>query len=203
MKGFTHTTKMVTRTKIVATTAFTLAALTGATLTPGATAREVAPADASLVARVVQLGHVPGFWAADCPLTLDRATAWAQGDRAESTAVRSEGFAVGVREVLRSGSGDIGASVALRFGSAAGARADLDRREQRAGRSGYAMSFPIPGSLSVRGYSVRSAGVTTVHVAFTRGNDEYAIVVQAAKGTSISALEQTLATVVGTVAGRS
>ena len=143
-----------------------------------------------------------GFWAVNCPLALGSATAWAQGDKAEATAIHNEGFAVGVRELLRSRSGDIGASVALKFRSAAGASADLYRREQLAGRAGYATSFAVPGSPSVRAYSVRAAGVTTVHVAFTRGTDEYAIVVQAANGTDIGPLQQALATAVSRVAGR-
>ena len=197
MKTLTNKTKKAT------TIVVSLAALTGAALAHGANAREVTPTDPSLEARVVQLGEVPGFWAANCPVALGSATAWAQGDNAEANAVHSEGFTVGVRELLRSRSGDIGASVALRFRSAAGARADLDRREQLAGRAGYATNFAVPGSPSVRAYSVRTAVVTTLHVAFTRGTDEYAIVVQAANGTDIGALQQTLATAVTRVAGRS
>jgi hypothetical protein len=188
------------KTKMAATVAASLAALSGAALAHGANAREVAATDPNLAARVVQLGEVPGFWAANCPLALGSATAWAQGDNAEAAAVHSEGFAVGVRELLRSTLGELGASVALRFRSAGGASADLGRREQLARHTGDATSFAVPGSPSVRAYSVRTAGFTTVHVGFTRGTDEYAVVVKAAQGTDISTLQQALATAVARVA---
>ena len=196
MKTFTNKTKMA------ATVVASVAALTGAALASGANAREVAPIDPNLEARVVQLGEVPGFWAADCPLAYGSATGWAQGDTAEATAVHSEGFTGGVRELIRSRSGDVGVSVALRFRSAAGASTDLDRREHLAGHEGYATNFAVPGSTSVRAYSVRAAGVTTVHVAFTRGADEYAVAVRAAKGADIGRLQQALATAVTRLAGR-
>lgn len=195
MKTFTNKTKMA------ATVVASVAALSGA-LAAGANAREVVAIDSNLEVRVVQLGEVPGFWAADCPLAFGSASAWAQGDDAEATAVRSEGFAVGVRELLRSRSGDVGVSVAMRFRSAAGASTDLDRREQLAGREGYATNFAVPGSPSVRAYSVRTAGFTTVHVAFTRGADEYAVAVRAAKSADIGPLQQALATAVTRLAGR-
>ena len=195
MKTFTNKTKMA------ATVVASAAALTGA-LAAGANAREVVAIDPNLEVRVVQLGEVPGFWAADCPLAFGSATGWAQGDSAEATAVRSEGFAVGVRELLRSRSGDVGVSVAMRFRSEAGASNDLDRREQLAGREGYATNFAVPGSPSVRAYSVRTAGFTTVHVAFTHGTDEYAVAVRAAKSTDIGPLQQALATAVTRLAGR-
>ena len=195
MKTFTNKTKMA------ATVVASVAALTGA-LASGANAREVVAIDPNLEVRVVQLGEVPGFWAADCPLAFGSASAWAQGDSAEATAVRSEGFAVGVRELLRSRSGDVGVSVAMRFRSEAGASNDLDRREQLAGREGYATNFAVPGSPSVRAYSVRTAGFTTVHVAFTHGTDEYAVAVRAAKSTDIGPLQQALATAVTRLAGR-
>ena len=133
-----------TKTKMATTMVASLAALTGAALAHGATAREVAPTEPVLEVRVVQLGEVPGFWAVNCPLVLPDAAAWAQSDNAEATALHDEGFTVGVRELLRSSSGDTGVSVALRFRTAADARADLDRREQLAGHSGYATNFPVP-----------------------------------------------------------
>ncbi len=190
------------KTKTAATVVASVAALTGAALASGADAREVVATAPSLEARVVQLGEVPGFWAANCPLAFSTSTAWAQGDDSEATAVHSEGFAVGVRELLRSRSGDVGVSVALRFRSAAEASTDLDRREQLAGRGGYATNFAVPGSPSVRAYSVRTEGVTTVHVAFTRGTVEYAVAVRAAKSADIGALQQAVATAVKRVAGR-
>ena len=190
------------KTKTAATVVASVAALTGAALASGADARGgVVAADPNLEARVVQLGEVPGFWAANCPLAFSTSTAWAQGDNSEATAVHSEGFTVGVRELLRSRSGDVGVSVALRFRSAAGASADLDRREQLAGRAGYATNFAVPGSPSIRAYSVRAEGVTTVHAAFTRGTDEYAVAVRAPKSADIGALERALATAVKRVAG--
>jgi hypothetical protein len=176
--------------------------LTGAALAHGATAHEAVTTDPNLETRVVELGELPGFWAANCPIALSSATAWAQSDSTEATALQSEGFAAGVRELLRSSSGELGVSVGLQFRSASGARADLERREQLAGRDGYATSFPVPGAPSVRGYSVESAGSTTVHVAFSRGAEEYAVAVGAANGTNLGALERTLVTAVARDAGR-
>jgi hypothetical protein len=195
MKTFT------TKTKTGAMMLASLIALSGAVVAHGASARR-AEDGANLQYRVVQLGEVHGFWTVNCPITLGSPTAWAEGDGAEASALRHEGFAIGVREVLRSRSGDIGASVALRFSSAAGAHADLSRREKAAGRQGYSMSFAVPGAPVVDGYTVRTKGTTTVRVAFARGADEYAIVVEAAPGTDISALQRALATTVARVAGR-
>jgi hypothetical protein len=192
---------LTTRTKTAATIATSLVALSGAVLAHGANARRPASGP-NLQMRVVELGDVPGFWAVDCPIALADATAWAEGDGNEASALHDEGFAVGVREVLRSRSGDMGASVALRFRSAAGARADLNRRESAAGREGYATSFAVPGSPAVRAYTVRTSSGTTVRVAFSRGGDEYAIVVEAAPGTDIDSLQRALATTVTRVAGR-
>jgi hypothetical protein len=106
-----------------------------------------------------------------------------------------------VRELLRSASGDMGVSVALRFRSASGAEADLNRREQLAGRDAYATNFAVPGSPAVHAYTVRAARSTTVHVAFTRGADEYALAV-GAKGTDVPTLQRALATAISRVAGR-
>lgn len=192
---------LTTRTKTAATIATSLVALSGAVLAHGANARRPASGP-NLQMRVVELGDVPGFWAVDCPIALADATAWAEGDGNEASALHDEGFAVGVREVLRSRSGDMGASVALRFRSAAGARADLNRRESAAGREGYATSFAVPGSPAVRAYTVRTSSGTTVRVAFSRGADEYAVVVEAAPGTDIDSLQRALATTVTRVAGR-
>jgi hypothetical protein len=196
MKTFTNTTKRA------ATVVASVVALAGAAPASGAHAREVVAIDPNLEVRVVQLGELPGFWTVDCPLAFGSATAWAQGGNAEATAVHREGFAMGVRELLRSRKGDVGVSVALRFRSAAGASTDLDRREQLAGHTGYATSFAVPGSPSVRAYSVRTAGFTTVHVAFTRGTDEFAVAVRTAKRAEVGALQQALATAAGRVAGR-
>jgi hypothetical protein len=190
------------KTKIAATVAASVAALTGTALASGADARKIVVTDPHLETRVVQLGELPGFWSANCPLTFSSARGWAQGDPTEAAAVRSEGFAVGVRELLRSRSGDLGVSVALRFRSAAGARTDLDRREQLAARSGYAMNFAVLGSPAVRAYSVRAGGFTTVHVAFTRGIDEFAVAVRAAKSADIGTLQRALAPAVARAAGR-
>jgi hypothetical protein len=196
MKTFTSKTKT---TAVIVTV---LAALAGAALVHAASAREVAATDPNFGMRVVRLGQVAGFWAVNCPITVADASAWAQGDGTEATTLHSEGFVAGVRELLRSKSGDAGASIALRFRSAAGATADLNRREQLAGRAGAATNFAVPGSTSVRAYTVRTSASTTVHVAFTRGADEYAIVVTAAEGTDTGALQRALATTAARVAGR-
>ena len=182
MKTFTNTTKMA------ATMVASLAVLAGA-----ANAREVVSPRPNLEARVMELGQVHGLWAANCPIALGNSTAWAQGDDAEASALHDEGFALGVRELLRSDSGDIGVSVALRFRSAAGALADLDRREQLAGRQGYAVDFAVPDAPSVRAYAVRTAGSTTVHAAFVRGTDEYGLAVEAARDADMKALERAVA----------
>jgi hypothetical protein len=196
MKTFT------TKTKMAATIVASLAALTGAALAHGASAREVAANDPNVGVRVVRLGQVPGFWAVNCPIGITNAGAWTQGDSAEATTLQREGFAGGVRELLRSKSGDTGVSVALTFRSAAAAKADLDRREQLAGHTGYATNFAVPGSHSIRAYTVRGSGSTTVRVAFTRGATEYAVAVAAAKRTDIGALQQALASTAARVAGR-
>lgn len=196
MKVFTN------KTKTALAVAASLAVLTGGALTHPAHARRLAPPDSTLQAQVVRLGEVPGFWAVDCPMLLDTPAAWAQGGGTEAAALRSEGFVFGVRELVRSGDGDIGVSVALRFRSAVGAAADLHRREMLAGRIGYATNFSAPGSPTVRAYTVRTAGSTTVHVAFTRTTDEYAVAIRAASSTDIGALQRALATAVTRVAGR-
>jgi hypothetical protein len=150
----------------------------------------------------VRLGQVSGFWSVNCPIAVASVAAWAQGDRSEANALHSEGFAGGVRELLRSKSGDAAVSVALRFRSTAGATADLDRREQLAGRAGAAMNFAVPGSPSVRAYTVRTPDSTTVRVSFTRGAEEYGIVVEAAASTDAGDLQRALAATVARVAGR-
>jgi hypothetical protein len=183
------------KTKTAATIVTLLVALTGAALAHGASTRE-APGAPDLQMGVLALAQVEGFWTADCPIAFREATEWAQGDDVEASALQSEGFAIGVRELLRSDKGDTGLGVALRFRSAAGARADLDRRERLAGHRGYAVNFAVPGSPSVRAYTVRTKGSTTVHVAFARGTDEYAIAVEAAHGTNVDALQRALATAI-------
>ena len=194
MKTFT------TKTKLAAMVA-SAAALTGAaTALTGAASAHGAAAAPNLDARVVSLGHVRGFWAADCPIAFDDATAWAQGDGAEASALHGEGFAVGVREMLRSTSGAGGVSVALRFHSASGAAADLKRRELQAGHEGYATSFAVPDAPSVHAYTVRTNGTSTVHVAFTRGADEYAVAVETSNSADVGALEAALGAVVRTEA---
>lgn len=190
MKAFSN------KTKTAATIAVSLAALAGGALTHEASAGE--PSANDLRARVIQLGDVPGFWSADCPIVLQDAAAWAPGDGEEAAALHGEGFAIGVRELLRSTSGDLGVSVALRFRSPAGATADLNRRERLAG---HETTFAVPGSTAVRVSTVRSAGSATVRVAFTRGIDEYAVAVEAAKGTKVGALQRALVTAVSRVAG--
>ena len=190
MKAFSN------RTKMAATIVALLTALTGAALAHGANTRET-PGAPDLRVRVVELGQVKGFWTEDCPIAYANATAWAQGNDVEAPALQSEGFVIGVRELLRSDQGDTGVGVALRFRSAAGAKADLDRREQLAGHQGYAVSFAVPGSPSVRAYTVRTKGSTTVHAGFARGAVEYAIAVEAAHGTDVDALQRALATAIG------
>ncbi len=177
------------KTKLAAAVVASLAVLTGS-----ANAREVSSPAPNLEARVVELGQVQGLWAANCPIALGNPTAWAQGDDAEASALHHEGFATGARELLRSDAGDLGVSVALRFRSPAGAKADVDRRERLAGQEGYATNFAVPGAPSLRAYTVRAAGSTTVHVAFVRGTDEYGIAVQAGRTTDVKALERAVAT---------
>lgn len=189
-----------TKTKTAVTIVISLIALSAAVVAHSANAVR-STNDPNLEVRVVQLGEVRGFWTVSCPIALRNPTAWAQGDSEEASALHHEGFAVGFREVLRSRSGDIGASVALRFSSPGRARADLDRREKAAAREGYVTTFAVPGSPAVRGYTLRTWRATTVRVAFARGADEYAIVVEAAPETDITALQRALATTVARVAG--
>jgi hypothetical protein len=54
----------------------------------------------------------------------------------------------------------------------------------------------------VHAYTVRTPAVTTVRVAFTRGADEYAIVVEAAARARVAALQRALAETVTRFAGR-
>jgi hypothetical protein len=190
-----------TKTKTAGTIVTVVVALTGAALAHGANARRPA-SDPNLQVRVARLGEVQGFWAVNCPIALTDATAWAEGDGSEASTLHHEGFRIGVREALRSRSGDIGDSVALRFRSAAGARADLERRESAAGHQGDATSFGVPGSPVVHAYTVRTPAVTTIRVAFTRGADEYAIVVEAAARARVAALQRALAETVTRFAGR-
>lgn len=193
MKAFTN------KTKTAATIVASVAALAGAALAHGASGHRVAANDPNVELRVVRLGEVAGFWAFNCPISVVGATGWTQGDGAEARTLEREGFALGVRELLRSTSGDMGVSFALRFRSAAGATADLERRERLAGREGYATSFAVPGSHSVRAYTVRTSGATTARVAFTRGSDEYGVAVTTARGTDIATLQRALAAAVAGV----
>lgn len=195
MKNFTPKPK--TAVAIVTS----LVALTGAALAHGANAREVSLPDPGLETNVVRLGEVPNFWAANCPIAVGTATAWAQGDNAEASALHSEGFTLGVRELLRSDSGDTGFSVALRFRRPTGANADLQRRERLAGHQGYATNFALFDSPSVRAYTVRTADSTTVDVGFTRGADEYELAIHASPGTDVNALQATVASQVTRIAG--
>jgi hypothetical protein len=190
MKAFSKKRKMA------ATIVALLAVLTGTALARGASTRE-APGAPNLGVGVATLGQVQGFWTVDCPIAFGNASAWAQGNDVEASALRNEGFSIGVRELLRSDAGDTGVGVALRFRSPGGAEADLDRREQLAGHQGYAVNFAVPGSPPVRAYTVRTEDSTTVHVAFVRGTDEYAIAVEAAVGTDIDTLQRALATAIG------
>ena len=196
--------KATTKTKTAAI-ASSLFVLTGAALAHAATNREVAATTttADLEAQVVQLGNLPGFWTADCPIGAASAAAWTAGDRAEASALRTEGFVTGLREPLRSKSGATGASLGLRFRSAAGATADLDRHERLAGRAGYATNFAVRGSLAARAYTVRTAGLTTVRVAYTRGDVEYAVQVQAPARADVGRLQRILAAAAARVAGHS
>jgi hypothetical protein len=127
------------------------------------------------------------------------ASAWTQGDPTEASSLESEGFALGVRELLRSKSGDVGASFALRFRTAAGAKADLERRELLAGHAGYATNFAVPGVPSVRAYTVRKAGFATVRVAFTRGSDEYGVTIATGRGSDVGTLQRALAAAVARI----
>lgn len=194
-------TSFTTRTRIAAAAA-SLSVLTGAALAHAATHGEpAAPTVAELNAHVVRLGDLPGFWSYDCPLADTNTASWTGGDPAEAAALRSEGFAVGVRELLRSRYGATGASVAVRFGTAAGAAADLDRREQEAGHAGYATNFSVPGQLDARGYTVRTRGLTTVRVAYVRGTVESAVQVQAPGRVDVGRLQRLLAAAVARAAG--
>jgi hypothetical protein len=196
---------LTSTTKTGAAVTAIVLALSGAAL--AAAAPSHTPAAASLTpldldARVMQLGELPGFWSTACPIAETSAAAWAAGDSGEATALRAEGFVVGVRESVRASSGASGASVALRFRSAAGATADLDRREQLAGRAGYATNFAVPESDAVRAYTIRGRGLTTVRVAYQRGVDEYAVEVDAPARVDVSALQRKVAAAVVRVAAR-
>ncbi|HZP72354.1 MAG TPA: hypothetical protein VFA97_03150 [Gaiellaceae bacterium] len=195
-------TSFTPKTKAMAATVTSLVALTGAAFAHSANAREVSQNSSALEAQVVRLGQVPNFWAVNCPIELGSATAWAQGDDVEAGALRGDGFMLGVREQLRSDTGETGASIGLEFHSAAEAKADLNRRELAAGHAGYATNFAVLESPSVRAYTVRTPDSTTVRVGFTRGNDEYALTVTAAPGADVDALQQTLATAAGRALSR-
>ena len=187
--------------KMAATTVVSLVAL--AAPPHAASEHQAIAPDPNVAVRVVELGRVPGFWAVYCPITVANTAAWTQGDSAEETALQSEGFAGGVRELLRSKSGSTGVSVALRFHSAAGANADVKRREHDAGHHGYATNFALSGSPSVHAYTVRTSGSATVRVAFTLGADEYAVTVTTAQSKDVGALQRAIATAVAPVtAGR-
>jgi hypothetical protein len=195
MKTFT------TKTRMAAVSA-SLVALTGAAIAPAATHHESAgPSVPEVEAQVVRLGDVPGFWSYDCPLADANAASWAAGDRAEAAALAGEGFRLGVRELLRSQSGATGASVALRFGSAAAAAADLDRREREAGHAGDATNFAVPGPVAAHGDTVRTGGLTTVRVAYVRGPVEYAVQVRATGRVDVTRLQRVLAAAAVRAAG--
>jgi hypothetical protein len=189
MKAFT------TKTKTIAATTISLAALlTGSALAHSAIRHNTGSVDVvSLETHIVRSGDLPGFWSTECPIAETSAAMWAAGNHAEATALRAEGFVVGVREPLRSRSGATAASVALTFRSAAGATADLDRRERLAGHTGYATNFGAPELRAVRAYTVRTAVWTTVRVAYTRGSNEYAVEVKAAGRANAGALQRVVA----------
>ena len=173
------------KTKIAATFVASLAALAGAVMAHGASS------EPSLQDRVMELGRgARGSGWSNCPIAIANATAWAQGDEKEASTLHGEGFELGVRQLLRSNAGDLGVRVALRFRSPAGAEADVNRRELLAGQQGYPMNFAVPELPPCTRTACRRAGSTTVHVAFTRGTDEYAIVVETSHASEVRALEQ-------------
>ncbi|HZO34131.1 MAG TPA: hypothetical protein VFB17_03540 [Gaiellaceae bacterium] len=196
MKTFT------TRTKTAAL-ATSLVALTGAALASAAIHREGASPDVAKVeAQVVRLGDVPGFWSYSCPLADTDAASWAAGDGPEAAVLTREGFTLGVREPLRSQSGATGASVALEFRTAAGATADLERRERDARHAGDARTFAVPGLLAARGDTVRIGGLTIVRVAYTRGSVEYAVEARASGRVDVTRLQRLLAATAARAAGQ-
>jgi hypothetical protein len=193
-------TSITPKTKALAATMTTLVALTGAALARGAV-RVEPTTDLSLGAPVVQLGAALGYWTNDCPLTLGSATAWAEGYTAESNALASEGFALGVREQFRSRWGNAASGLAIRFRTPAGAKADLERRELAAGQAGYATNFAVPGAPPVHAYTVHGGSWTSVNVGYTRGSDEYVFTIDAPRTADISSLQRTVATAITRVAG--
>jgi hypothetical protein len=196
--------KSLMTTKSLAATATMVVGLSGGALAAAATSNSsvTTPAPADLEVTVMKLGELPGFWSAACPIAEASAAVWAAGDSGEATALRNEGFLVGVRELLRARSGASGFSVALRFRSSAGAAADINRREQLAGRAGYATNFAVPGAYAARAYTIRSRGLTAVRVAFQRGADEYALEVDAHGRVDVGRLQRTVAATVARVASR-
>lgn len=155
------------------------AAAVGLSLTAIALARTesaapVTPARAAEELRTTALGdELMGFWATQCPIAQPNAADWAGADGAAATALQGEGFEVGLRVPLRSGSGD-GTATAARFRTGHGAAAEVSRlisSEQAAGAHVSTLAG-IPGG---RQFALGGARVTRYGVAFTVGSNEYAI----------------------------
>jgi hypothetical protein len=184
---------LTTRTKTVVAMVFPLAAGTCAALALVGTSHAAAASSAAeLEGKVAQSTDLPGFWSTECPSIERGAAVWAPNDRRQVTALDAEGFLLGVREPLHSDSGDTAVSFALRFRTAAGLTADLNRRERLASRAGGTTSFGVPQLPSARGYTVRTAHLTTVSVVDALGSTEYGLEVNAVGRADVGALQRTV-----------
>jgi len=147
-------------------------------------ASAVAARPVSLYDRVLGPGELAGFSPEADPGTVPTAAYWAIAARSGSSQLETRrleklGFEAGISEQLLGPAQAHAASVAERFRTASGARAELQYQYTKAAQ-GDRRSFPVIGIPSARGVSI-ATGRSTIHeVLFTAGHDYYLVGVRTA-----------------------
>ena len=132
--------------------------------------------------------ELPGYSALDCPRVVTTAAEWARSDSPTTAALRVEGFVMGLRESLTSGTWSSTAdSEAVNFRSAAGARRDAVRQLVVARMMGLPRRFAVPGIPTGYGWALFTDGGMSYHVVFSAGKDEYGVALAVPPGAPLSA----------------
>jgi len=130
---------------------------------------------------------LPGFQTTQCPRVVTSAAEWARNDRAAIGELRTEGFVMGVRESLRSRTGQSTAdSEAVHFRTAAGAGREVVRQVAGARTMGLRRRFAVPAIPAGQGYSLVTDGGMSYHVVFSVRSDEYAVALAVPPGAALS-----------------
>ena len=172
--------KLLSPAKVAASLA-TLSALAAcsvavAQMTPPHPDAEETKTAARLQTLVLQANELATFVPILCALADTNVTQWANGDRAAVAALRSDGFAMGIREPLHSTVQHANAtSVAAKFRTAQGARHDVERQLASARQVGAVTTFAVLGIPGALGFTRSARGTAVYRVIFTDGAYEYVI----------------------------